>query len=308
MRVLECSSNDFSLKGNSMSTNDEAPDLQVVLEGQYAAAYELLEDSVAAGLTPIVVGPPGVGKSLLVRRFAQDTGRLFHEVFFDELLRPAYLIGSFDPAMVLQKGYCPEAFEKGHLLRAMEEGGIFLAQELNRAGEFCQNSLLEPLEERSYYVPRIGRVHADERFVFIATANPSELAGTHRFSEALRDRLRVWIPLTYPDRDTELKIIEANCAPATLPEDALQKIYAMVKAARDGGGQEMAVSIRAGISIARLAANHLGRGRELSDDDLMTYASSVLLGACKGRAWISMGQSIDRMVRKALAEHGPSRG
>lgn len=289
-----------------MSKHEGSADLKVVLEGQYQHAYELLEDAVATGLSPIVVGPPGVGKSLLIRKFAHDTGRPFHEVFFDELLRPAYLIGSYDPALVLQKGYSPEAFEKGQLLQAMEEGGIFLAQELNRAGEFCQNSLLEPLEERSYYVPRIGRVHADPRFAFVATANPAELAGTHQFSEALRDRLRVWIPLTYPDRATELKIIKMNCAPATLPKPVLEKIYAMVKAARDEQDQEMAVSIRAGITIAKLAANHLFKHSELTDNDLAGYASSAFLGACKGRAWISLDRTIERVIREALASCGRS--
>ncbi len=287
-----------------MSAGDDGNEVRVVLEGQYKAAYELLEDAVAAGLTPIVVGPPGVGKSLLARKFARDTGRPFHEIFFDELLRPAYLIGSFDPAVVLHDGYSAEAFEKGHLLRAMEEGGIFLAQELNRAGEFCQNSLLEPLEERSYYVPRLGRVHAHERFAFIATANPSELAGTHQFSEALRDRLRVWIPLAYPDRSTELKIIKANCEPATLPGAVLEKIYAMVAAARREREHEMSVSIRAGISIARLAARHLSTRGELAESDLVRYAHSVFLGTCAGSAWIGLDRAIDGVVRESLKAHG----
>jgi MoxR-like ATPase len=290
--------------GNFMRTDDESQDLRVILEGQYRLAYDLLEDAVSTGLTPIVVGPPGIGKSLLVRKFAYDTGRPFHEIFFDELLRPAYLIGSFDPAIVLQKGYCQKAFEKGHLLRAMEEGGIFLAQELNRAGEFCQNSLLEPLEERSYYVPKIGRVYADERFAFIATANPAELAGTHQFSEALRDRLRIWISLTYPDRNTELKIIRMNCEPATLPKDILDKIYAVVKAAREEQEHEMAVSIRAGISIAKLAAHHISKHGELRDSDLTNYAHSAFLGACRGKAWISLDRTIDKVIREALKAYG----
>ena len=68
------------------------------------------------GLTPVPIGPPGVGKSLLARKFAADTGRSFNEVFFDDLMRPGYLAGSFDPAMVLQKGYCQEASEEGPLI------------------------------------------------------------------------------------------------------------------------------------------------------------------------------------------------
>lgn len=286
-----------------MPTEKPSHGLKVVLEGRYKIAYKLLEDAVATGLTPIVIGPPGVGKSLLVRKFAEDTGRPFHEIFFDELLRPAYLIGSFDPAIVIQKGYCPEAFEGGPLLRAMQDGGVFLAQELNRASEFCQNSLLEPLEERSYYLPRLGRVHADESFAFIATANPAELAGTHQFSEALRDRLRVWIPLTYPDKTTEIKIIKANCEPATLSGSVLEKIYTIIKAARDEHALGMAVSIRAGISIAKLTARHISEHGKLNNEDLKIYARSVFLGASKGRSWINMEKTIDDVIREALRTH-----
>ena len=47
--------------------------VEIILEGQYKAAYEVLEDAVSVGLTPILIGPPGVGKSLLARKFAVDT-------------------------------------------------------------------------------------------------------------------------------------------------------------------------------------------------------------------------------------------
>lgn len=279
-------------------------ELRIVMEGQYKAAYDLLEDTVAVGLTPILIGPPGVGKSLLARKFAIDTQRTFHEVFFDELMRPAHLIGSFDPVIVLHKGYCQEAFEPGPLIRAMSEGGIFLAQEINRASEFCQNSLLEPLEERSYYIARSGRIYADENFALIATANPAELAGTHRISEALRDRLRVWIPLTYPDMVTELKIIKVNCDSATLDDIVLDKIYAIVKAVRENPDLEMPASIRTGISIAKLAARHISQGRDLSKEVLVNYASNVLLGSSPGLEWIATRKTIEEISRRILADYG----
>ena len=52
---------------------------KVVLKGQYEKAYKLLNDSLDAGLTPTLVGPPGVGKSLLDRKVAEDTGRSFRD-------------------------------------------------------------------------------------------------------------------------------------------------------------------------------------------------------------------------------------
>jgi MoxR-like ATPase len=281
---------------------EECPEVKMVLEGQYKEAYELLEDAVSVGLTPILIGPPGVGKSLLARKFAVDTRRTFCELFFDELMRPGYLVGSFDPAFVLQKGYCREAFEYGPLLRTMLEGGILLAQEINRASEFCQNSLLEPLEERSYYVPRIGRVHAHEEFILIATANPAELAGTHRISEALRDRLRVWIPLSYPDMKTEMKIIQQNCEQAFLDERILQKIYAVIRAVRTDADLEMSLSVRAGISMAQLISRHIAQGKEPSSEVLIKYASHAFLGSSSALEWTDNSRAIEEIARKVLAD------
>jgi MoxR-like ATPase len=253
---------------------------RVVLEGQYLRAYKLLSRSVEAGLTPIITGPPGVGKSLLVRKFALSTYRNFYEVFFDELMRPSNLIGSLDPSIVLHKGYNLEAFEPGPLLKAMVEGGIFVAQELNRATEFCQNSLLEPLEERSYFIPRIGRVKADERFAFVAVANPAEMAGVHDFSEALRDRIRVWIPLRYPEKEIELEIIRANCPEYSLEEGILEKVYSIVETSRRDPRLEQPASVRTGISIARLIGRYILED-EVSDGVIEECALSVLSGSIR---------------------------
>ncbi len=240
-------------------------DLNIVLEGQYKKAYELLSDATAVDppLPVLITGPPGVGKSLLVRKFAFDTERSVYEIFFDEIVKPQYLVGSHDPAMVLKSGYSLETFEPGPLVRAMMEGGIFLAQEINRASPTVQNSLHEPLEERSYHLPRIGRIRAKQSFALIATANPAELSGVYKFTEALRDRLRVTVELTYPDRETELKIMKLNSPYRKIPEEIYYDIYSIIRRTREMTDRvKKPASVRVGPAIAKMVALRASRGED----------------------------------------------
>ncbi|MDG6922922.1 MAG: AAA family ATPase [Nitrososphaerota archaeon] len=240
-------------------------DLNIVLEGQYKKAYELLSDatSVDPPLPVLITGPPGVGKSLLVRKFALDTERSVYEIFFDEIIKPQYLVGSHDPAMVLKSGYSLNTFEPGPLVRAMIDGGVFLAQEINRASPTVQNSLHEPLEERSYHLPRIGRIRAKQSFALIATANPAELSGVYKFTEALRDRLRVTVELTYPDRETELKIMKLNSPYRKIPEEIYYDIYSIIRRTREMTDRvKKPASVRVGPAIAKLVAQRASKGED----------------------------------------------
>lgn len=248
----------------ALSTS-EKQDVNIVLEGQYKRAYDLISDATAVDppLPVLIVGPPGVGKSLLVRKFAQDTGRSVQEIFFDEIIKPQYLVGSHDPALVLKSGYSLETFEPGPLIRAMVEGGLFLAQEINRASPTVQNSLHEPLEERSYHLPRIGRIKAKETFALVATANPAELSGVYRFTEALRDRLRVTVELTYPDKETELKIMKMNSPFKNLPPEIYDDIYAIIRRTREMKERvKKPASVRVGPATAKLVAQRVARGED----------------------------------------------
>ncbi len=275
-------------------------EVRIVLDGQYKKAYELLDDAVSARLTPIIIGPPGVGKSLLARKFAYDTQRPFYEIFFDELMSPTHLVGTFNPALLINKGYCLEAFEPGPLLLAMLSGGVFVAQELNRASEFCQNSFLEPLEERTLRIHKLGRIRASDDFVFIAVANPYEFAGAHRISEALRDRLHVWITLSYPEKEVEQKIISANCPEQKLDQDLLDKTYNLIRAARESEEFSKLISLRSGISIARIAARY-NEMDLLNDDTFVEIAYHSLLNVAAEKNTRVNEEKLKEILRKSLA-------
>ena len=274
---------------------------QVILKEQYQTAYDILRDSLDTGITPCLVGPPGVGKSLLARKVAEDTGRTFHEVFFDENVTPSRLIGSFDPALVVRSGRNISSFEPGPLIRAMVEGGLFVAHELNRATEFCQNSLIAPLEERHYHLFPLGMVKAQESFAFVATQNPIETAGTYRLSRVLVDRIGCWIRLTYPTKETELEILKENTPAFGLPVSALDKIYEIVKATRENPVLEIPASPRSGIYLTRLVNKYLDRF-ETEDSAIRFFAPAVLAKEMKirGEEGKSVGKVVDEIISKVL--------
>lgn len=281
--------------------------VRIVVKEQYKDAFDILQDCENANLIPAIIGPPGVGKTLLLRAYAQSTNRLFEWVTGDEGVRPSHLIGSFNPALVLNKGFALDTFEPGPLLRAMVFGGVFGLNEGNRLPEYVQNSLLEPFEEFSVNVQRIGRIKAHDGFFPVLTMNPEEMAGAHRLSEAFRDRVRVWIKLGYPRKETEIEIIRVNCPEYKLSDHVLDSIYSVVSATRTNTDIEIPASIRAGISIARLAAEMSKRERKQTTHEVLSNAAHhVLLGGLRFRPGVDPEPAVSLIVSRALASSRPA--
>ncbi len=249
----------------------------------------------------MLIGPPGVGKTLLARTFASSRGREFEWITMDESTKPSHFIGAFDPGETLKRGFVKESFMPGPLTKMMVLGGLFLANELNRATEFSQNSFLEPLEERSIMLPRLGRVKAKDSFFLMCAANPGDMAGTHRLSEALKDRIKVWISLDYPTRAVELEIIHANIPQCKLSKDYMDLTYELIDATRKSREIERPASIRSGIAIAKIAAlQETRKGNAFSIADFKKIAKMVLVGGIKARPGFEPDAIIGKIVNTVV--------
>ena len=146
---------------------------------------ELLVAALAASRHVVLEGPPGTGKSSMLRAVAHELGVGFELVEGNADLTPARLVGHFDPAVVIADGYTPDAFVDGPLVAALRGGGLLYLEELNRIPEETLNVLVTVMSEREIIVPRLGRVVAAPGFRFVAAMNPFDAIGTARISAAI---------------------------------------------------------------------------------------------------------------------------
>ncbi len=166
-----------------------------VIVGQEAVVEDVLISLFANGHS-LLVGVPGLAKTLLVSTIAEVLDLDFKRIQFTPDLMPSDITGA--EVMDEQRHFI---FKKGPVFT-----NIVLADEINRTPPKTQAALLEAMQERA--VTFAGRSYElPKPFLVLATQNPIEQEGTYPLPEAQLDRFMFNIPLDYPSREEEIQIV-----------------------------------------------------------------------------------------------------
>ena len=176
-----------------------------VIVGQEDAVEKVILSIFCKGHA-LLVGVPGLAKTLLVNSIAEALGLSFNRIQFTPDLMPSDIVGS----EILNENR-KFTFVKGPLF-----ANIVLADEINRTPPKTQSALLEAMQEKS--VTAAGHTYKlDEPFFVLATQNPIEQEGTYPLPEAQVDRFMLKIVLDYPKKDEEQRIIRNTVSKEGFP-------------------------------------------------------------------------------------------
>lgn len=263
--------------------------LRSALSGQVVGRkreLELVLAALAADRHVLLEGPPGTGKSTLLRAVAQGLGIGFEFVEGNAELTPARLVGHFDPARVLSDGYDPSVFVDGPLVTAMRDGSLLYVEEINRIPEETLNVLITVMSEGELNVPRLGRIAAGDGFRLVAAMNPFDAVGTARISGAVYDRV-CRVAMSYQSSEEEASIVRKNTESQPVPDAWLNKAVEVVRRTRTHGDLRVGSSVRGAVDLAKVAVS-LAELRSSSIDDAEVGLDAALV-ALSGRVRVREG-------------------
>ena len=158
------------------------------------------------GGNSLIVGVPGLAKTLIIRTLAQVLDLKFNRIQFTPDLMPSDITGTDIIQEDTTTGRRQMVFSPGPIF-----ANIVLADEINRTPPKTQSALLEAMQEHRVTIQ--GRTYTlEEPFYVFATQNPIELEGTYPLPEAQLDRFMFHIVIDHPPEDEEYNVVRTTTA------------------------------------------------------------------------------------------------
>ena len=281
---------DFVVKYNEFKN-----EIAKVIVGQDAVVQQVLISIFCNGHC-LLVGVPGLAKTLLVQTISDSLGLNFNRIQFTPDLMPSDIVG----AEILDENRNFK-FVKGPLF-----ANIILADEINRTPPKTQSALLEAMQERS--VTNAGtRYELDKPFFVLATQNPIEQEGTYPLPEAQLDRFMFNVILDYPTYEEELQIVKQTTVKNEVTLNTIMSAEQIMEC------QEVITKLPVTDNVLQYAVSLVAKTRPNSDkaaDVVKQYiewgagprASQFMLMAAKCHAAINGKYSPDIEDVKAVAK------
>ncbi|AOZ99915.1 AAA family ATPase [Flavobacterium commune] len=174
-----------------------------IIVGQEAVIDQILL-CVFSGGHALLVGVPGLAKTLMVNTISEALGLHFKRIQFTPDLMPSDILGSeiLDATPAVGQENRQFKFVKGPVF-----SNIILADEINRTPPKTQAALLEAMQERSVTIAGVNH-KLDLPYFVLATQNPIEQEGTYPLPEAQLDRFMFAVKLEYPSFEEEVQVVK----------------------------------------------------------------------------------------------------
>ncbi len=221
-------------------------EIKKVIVGQDDVVEQVLL-SLFSGGHALLIGVPGLAKTLLVNTVAQTLGLQFKRIQFTPDLMPSDILGS----EILDKNR-EFQFIKGPVF-----ANIILADEINRTPPKTQAALLEAMQERSVTVAG-HHYKLDQPYFVLATQNPIEQEGTYPLPEAQLDRFMFAINLDYPTFEEEVEVVKSTTADGETTVNALFNAKAIIEY------QQLIRKIPVADNVVEYAVRLVGKTRPMS--------------------------------------------
>lgn len=186
---------------------------KIIIGQEQAVNFTLL--SIFCGGHSLLIGVPGLAKTLLVNTLSNALGLYFKRIQFTPDLMPSDILGT----SVFNAKIADFEFKKGPIFSNM-----ILIDEINRAPAKTQAALFEVMEEKQITMDGV-QYNMNAPFMVLATQNPIEQEGTYRLPEAQLDRFLFKIIVDYPTSEDELEIVTREQAlVSNKKEDAVSAV------------------------------------------------------------------------------------